>query len=746
MKQRILKLGILFIIIILLNMVQEVYALENPGDAERHFKQSYGELYDDVYKKADLKSYYTFLGQMQGDSKVAFNASDYTTVTSIYCVNYGKGYPYQAQRDAENAKTTLDNTKAAYDKAVSDGQPSGMPSTAYNELLKNKKIDWYVADANYQIANNMSQSIMYKMTPKTIDTSTETDSEKNAAAYALSHDAGKGKKPYSSVQDYINDNEGAGDKNQCTIWSCFGYGSFTTEESVTAKAYAKDIAILNEGTKTINVKGKIKGNEVVSDNFSSPINFSADYLTPKIITSGASLNDPADFANIDKDTQMSVKINAVQGKKEYEIEIEVDYETYIVTYLYYEQGVMYTNKNRSELQNLLRITGSEKKSQKCKIKIIITVDDTSIDITVNKVWNGTFSNGEVRTMIFQLYANGKKVTKDIKGNTIKNPISIKTTYTWKNLPKEDENGNDIEYTIKEFLKTDKVQSNEEFKDGTYNKQKIKFVSNSGGIKGESGTITITNEVEGTPGKLIIIKKWSGSGLPDSKLPSITVNVTGPNGYNETFTLNSSNGWKVEIDNLEDGDYTVTEDTTGTSEITYNGKKYTITYNPGPYTAKVGDTVTITNSYEGEDEPEPEPGEGDAEIKKTVVKVLSKYEGDTSGTDIQGEDLAKVQRGDEVIFKIEVSASKDEEEDKPRTATQDEIDEAKYNSDEVYQVKLRQSSSAYCTLKYCYPPYSFVDYNHAMSYRYDPDNFQCWRTFYKSHCNSRKRRKSYIYRL
>ena len=704
MKQRILKLGILFIIIILLNMVQEVYALENPGDAERHFKQSYGELYDDVYKKADLKSYYTFLGQMQGDSKVAFNASDYTTVQEIYCVNYGKDYPYQAQRDAENAKTTLDNTKAAYDKAVSDGQPSGMPSTAYNELLKNKKIDWYVADANYQIANNMSQSIMYKMTyDKKIDTSTETDSEKNAVAYALSHEARKGKRKYNSVQEYIDDEEGARDEHQRTIWSCFGYGSFTTEESVTAKAYAKDIAILNEGTKTIKVKGKIKGSEVVSDNFSSPINFSADYLTPKIITSGASLNDPADFANIDKDTQMSVKINAVQGKKEYEIEIEVDYETYIVSYFYYEQGVMYKDKSRSELQDLLKITGSEKKSQKCKIKIIITVDDTSIDITVNKVWNGTFSDGKVPTMIFQLYANGKKVTKDIKGNTIKNPIPTKTTYTWKNLPKEDENGNDIEYTIKEFLNTTKAQSNEEFKDGTYNKQKIKFVSNSGGIKGESGTITITNEVEGTPGKLIIIKKWSGSGLPDSKLPSITVNVTGPNGYNETFTLNSSNGWKVEIDNLEDGDYTVTEDTTGTSEITYNGKKYTITYNPGPYTAKVGGTVTITNSYEGEDEPEPEPGEGDAEIKKTVVKVLSKYEGDTSGTDIQGEDLAKVQRGDEVIFKIEVSASKDKKTDDPVSASPDEIKEAGYESDKDYNpdpTLTKVERNKYCTTIFC----------------------------------------------
>ena len=174
-------------------------------------------------------------------------------------------------------------------------------------------------------------------------------------------------------------------------------------------------------------------------------------------------------------------------------------------------------------------------------------------------------------------------------------------------------------------------------------------------------ITIT--LEDTPGKLIIIKKWDGSGLPDSKLPSITVKVTGPNGYNQNFTLNSSNKWNVEIDKLEDGEYTVTENTvtenTGNSEITYDGKKYTITYDTSPHSAKLGDTVTITNSYEGEDEPEPEPepGEGDPDfdIEKKLVAVVSKLE-------TPDRSSHNVQRGDKAIFEITVTNTKENPED------------------------------------------------------------------------------------
>ena len=174
-------------------------------------------------------------------------------------------------------------------------------------------------------------------------------------------------------------------------------------------------------------------------------------------------------------------------------------------------------------------------------------------------------------------------------------------------------------------------------------------------------ITIT--LEDTPGKLIIIKKWDGSGLPDSKLPLITVKVTGPNGYNQNFRLNSSNKWKVEIDKLEDGEYTVTENT-GNSEITYDGKKYTITYDTSPHSAKLGDTVTITNSYEGEDEPEPEPepGEGDPDfdIEKKLVAVVSKLERPIK--DSQIPDTHDVQRGDKAIFEITVTNTKENPED------------------------------------------------------------------------------------
>ena len=211
-------------------------------------------------------------------------------------------------------------------------------------------------------------------------------------------------------------------------------------------------------------------------------------------------------------------------------------------------------------------------------------------------------------------------------------------------------------------------------------------------------ITIT--LEDTPGTLIIIKEWSGSGLPDSELPPITVNVKGPNGYNNNFELKPSNGWKVKIDELEDGEYTVTENT-GNSEITYNGKKYTITYNSGSYTAKVGESVTIKNSYEGEDEPEPdpEPGEGDPDfdIEKKLVAVVSKLE-------TPDRSSHNVQRGDKAIFEITVTNTKEVPEDEQNKEYEGALEGGKYPSEEVQPGDYLGSSNVVQNVDHLYPHY------------------------------------------
>lgn len=201
-------------------------------------------------------------------------------------------------------------------------------------------------------------------------------------------------------------------------------------------------------------------------------------------------------------------------------------------------------------------------------------------------------------------------------------------------------------------------------------------------------------------KITVKKEWSGSGLPDSELPPITVNVKGPNGYNQNFPLNSSNKWKVEIDKLEDGEYTVTENT-GNSEITYDGKKYTITYDTSTHSAKLGDTVTITNSYEGEDEPEPdpEPGEGDPDfdIEKKLVAVVSKLE-------TPDRSSHNVQRGDKAIFEITVTNTKEVPEDEQNKEYEGALEGGKYPSEEVQQGDYLGYSNVVQNVDHLYPHY------------------------------------------
>ena len=126
------------------------------------------------------------------------------------------------------------------------------------------------------------------------------------------------------------------------------------------------------------------------------------------------------------------------------------------------------------------------------------------------------------------------------------------------------------------------------------------------------------------GKLIIVKKVTGARNYSQfigKSSKATVTVTGPNGYSQTITMNSNNFGSTRgtytIENLEPGQYTVTESNAGitsyTVTTTYDGS-VSGTGTPTPGTSEVTQggtaTVTVNNHYEHE--------QGKIKIKKVFT--------------------------------------------------------------------------------------------------------------------------------
>ena len=118
---------------------------------------------------------------------------------------------------------------------------------------------------------------------------------------------------------------------------------------------------------------------------------------------------------------------------------------------------------------------------------------------------------------------------------------------------------------------------------------------------DTASVVIDNELD--LGCLEITKTFTGyPDHEDFELPTVTVDVTGPYGYDETFVLDEDNDWNVEICELYPGEYTVTErDVPG----------WTTSYAVGP-------TVTVEANETAEVEIENELDKGCLRITKEWV--------------------------------------------------------------------------------------------------------------------------------
>lgn len=207
------------------------------------------------------------------------------------------------------------------------------------------------------------------------------------------------------------------------------------------------------------------------------------------------------------------------------------------------------------------------------------------------------------------------------------------------------------------------------------------------VKEETGNLEIEIEIkiklkDEPEIEIEVEKTWSGS-KPDGNYPAITFKLLADGKVVSTVSITGNgskkfqNGSKgTKFPRKKDGKeikYVVQEEpSSGTVTVSGESVNWKVEGASSINVPSSGGKVSFKNKI---DEPPPtptptpseEPGDDDeVKITKTVEYVLSEYEGDTSSEDGAGNGSkeARVQTGDQVVFKIVVeSLRKDEPEDK-----------------------------------------------------------------------------------
>lgn len=178
--------------------------------------------------------------------------------------------------------------------------------------------------------------------------------------------------------------------------------------------------------------------------------------------------------------------------------------------------------------------------------------------TVSKVWEDGNNQDGLRPSAITVILTGDDGSRRVKSVS----AAENWTTTFENLPKNQNHGQSIQYTVSEaFVSgyTDKVTQN-----------------------GDNYTITNTHTPATT--ELFVTKTWKDNENNDGMRPDeITVTAHGSDGRSYTKKLNADNQWSIMFSNLPkyaDGktiDYTLTEEAVPgyASSITRNGKSFTL---------------------------------------------------------------------------------------------------------------------------------------------------------------------------
>lgn len=219
-----------------------------------------------------------------------------------------------------------------------------------------------------------------------------------------------------------------------------------------------------------------------------------------------------------------------------------------------------------------------KDSSGYKFTLTNTKSIETVTKTVSKVWEDSNNQDGLRPSAITVILTGDDGSRYLKLVS----AAENWTTTFENLPKNQNHGQSIQYTVSEaFVSgyTDEVTQN-----------------------GNNYTITNTHMPATT--ELFVTKTWKDNGNNDGMRPDeITVTAHGSDGRSYVKKLNTDNQWSVMFSNLpkyangKTIDYTLTEEAVPgyTSSITRNGKSFTL------INTHVDETknITITKAWNDE---------------------------------------------------------------------------------------------------------------------------------------------------
>lgn len=255
--------------------------------------------------------------------------------------------------------------------------------------------------------------------------------------------------------------------------------------------------------------------------------------------------------------------------------------------------------------------------------------------TVSKVWDDNNNQDGLRPTAITVILTGDDGSRRVKSVTAAENWMV----TFENLPKNQNHGQNIQYTVSEAFVSGYTET----------------------ITQNGDNYTITNTHTPASSEFFVTKIWKDNGNNDGMRPDgITVTAHGSDGRNYTEKLNADNQWSVMFSNLPkyaDGkviEYSLTEESVPgyTSSITRNGKSFVL------INTHVDETknITITKAWnDGNNQDGLRPKTITAVVNGSddSARFVQLFEGQNWATSLN--NLPKYKNGTEIQYTVKENA-------------------------------------------------------------------------------------------
>lgn len=262
-----------------------------------------------------------------------------------------------------------------------------------------------------------------------------------------------------------------------------------------------------------------------------------------------------------------------------------------------------------------------------------TID--TVTKTVSKVWDDNNNQDGLRPTAITVILTGDDGSRRVKSVT----ATENWTVTFENLPKNQNHGQNIQYTVSEAFVSGYTEA----------------------ITQNGDNYIITNTHTPASSEFFVTKIWKDNGNNDGMRPDeITVTAHGSDGCSYTEKLNADNQWSVMFSNLPkyaDGkviEYSLTEESVPgyTSSITRNGKSFVL------INTHVDETknITITKAWnDGNNQDGLRPKTITAVVNGSdgSARFVQLFEGQNWATNLN--NLPKYKNGTEIQYTVKENA-------------------------------------------------------------------------------------------